>query len=560
MKIMLLALSLLLPLVAQERVDEATDAKMRSEELEHSQIMHTLHMLTDRYGPRVTGTPNHELAAKWAANQMTQWGLQNAHLEPWEFGHPGWLNESASGHIDSPVRENIKFEVLAWTPSTPGKVVASAIQLVPPQGPFPPETPTTATASTRTGAAPTGGGPGRFGPPARLGPLKTELDQWIADNQEKVRGKIVLIGKAAVVPVNFNPPAKRRPDDQVKAQFDPVHPSGGGYGGRGGNPPPTDPTRYSPNEANAKVDAMLVAGGAAVRINDAARADGIIVAQQHRGYDPTTAVPTVILRNDDFGRVERLMADGEDVKLDFEITNHLYPEGKTSYNTIAEIPGTDKASEVVMLGGHLDSWHGGTGATDNAIGCSIMMEAARLIQNSGVKPRRTIRVALWSGEEEGLLGSIAYVKAHFGTAEDPKPEWSTLDAYFNVDSGTGRLRGASIFGPPEAAALLRPVFAQFEDWGMAGVITTTSRAVGGTDSTSFNNAGLPGIGLQQDPIEYGTMTHHTNLDTYERIIPDDVQKAAAIVAAGVLHLANRDEMVPRFPKDQMPAPVKIPEF
>src|SRR5580658_5687549 len=145
MKITLLALSLcvtcVLPLIAQERVDQATDAKMRSEELEHSQIMHTLHMLTDRYGPRVTGTPNHELAAKWAAVQMTQWGMKNAHLEPWEFGHPGWLNEFASGHIDAPVRENIKFEVLAWTPSTPGKVVASAIQIVPPQGPVPPADP-----------------------------------------------------------------------------------------------------------------------------------------------------------------------------------------------------------------------------------------------------------------------------------------------------------------------------------------------------------------------------------------------------------------------------------
>ena len=554
MKAAILSLSILLTvvtLIAQERPDLATDAAMRSEELEHSQIMHTLHMLTDRYGPRVTGTPNHEAAAKWAAAQMTEWGMKNAHLEPWEFGHPGWLNESASGHIDAPIRENIKFEVLAWTPSTPGKVTASAIQIVPPQGPFPPVDPAAATGR--------GGAGGRGAAPVRLGPLKTELDQWIAASQAKVRGKIVFIGKAALVPVNFDPPAKRRPDDQVKTQYNPVNPTPGP--GRGAAPtPPADPARYTVIEANAKVDEMLVAGGAAVRINDAGRADGIIVAQQHRGYDPATAVPTVILRNDDFGRVERLLADGEDVKLDFEIANQIYPEGKTSYNTIAEIPGSDKASEVVILGGHLDSWHGGTGATDNAIGCSIMMEAARLIQNSGVKPRRTIRVALWSGEEEGLLGSLAYVKAHFGTAEDPKPEFSKFDAYFNVDSGTGRLRGASVFGPAEAAAPLRPVFTQFEDWGFAGVITTSSRAVAGTDSTSFNNAGLPGIGLQQDPIEYNTMTHHTNLDTYERIVPEDVKQAAAIVAAGVLHLANRGEMLPRFTKEQMPAPVKIPEF
>ena len=152
------------------------------------------------------------------------------------------------------------------------------------------------------------------------------------------------------------------------------------------------------------------------------------------------------------------------------------------------------------------------------------------------------------------------MKAHFGTAEDPKPEWFKLDAYFNIDSGTGRPRGASVFGPPEAAALLRPVFAQYTDWGLAGAVPTTSRAVAGTYSTSFNNAGLPGIGFQQDPIEYGSMTHHTNLDTYERIIPDDVEKAAAIIAASVLHVANRDEMVPKFTKEQMPAPVKVPVF
>src|SRR5581483_4885804 len=172
---------------------------------------------------------------------------------------------------------------------------------------------------------------------------------------------------------------------------------------------------------------------------------------------------------------------------------------KTSYNAIAEIPGTDKADEIVMLGGHLDSWHSGTGATDNAAGSSVMIESIRLIQSLGLKPRRTIRVALWSGEEQGLLGSLAYVKQHFGTAEDPKPEWAKLDCYFNVDTGTGRLRGAGIFGPPEAAAVLRPVLAQFADWGMFGANTTNSRQPGGTDSTSFNNAGLPGIGMSQDP-------------------------------------------------------------
>jgi hypothetical protein len=554
MKKLLLALVVCVLLAAQEKVDQATAARFRSEELEKSQIMRTLHMLTDRYGPRVTGSPGHVAAANWAVKQLTDWGLNNAHLEPWEFGHPGWSNQRASAFLVSPVQENLKFEVLAWTPSTKGTVLASAIQLVPPQGP--PRPP--AAESTDTAAAAGRGGPGGLpgrGGPARLGPTKAEMDEWVKANQSKVSGKVVLLGKAAVIPVNFSPPAKRRDDEMVKAQFAPNNTGGGrgGFGGRGGNTP--DPDRLTPVQVAEQIDAMLIAGGAVVRLNDAARGDGVIVAQQNRAYDPTRTVPTLILRNDDFGRVERLLADGEDVKMEFQVVNRDYPEGKTSYNVVGEIPGTDKADEIVMLGGHLDSWHAATGATDNAIGSAIMMEAARLIQSMGLKPRRTVRVALWSGEEEGLLGSLAYVKQHFGTAENPQPEWAKLDCYFNVDTGTGRLRGAGIFGPPEAAAVLRPVLAQFTDWGVFGASNTSSRAIGGTDSTSFNNAGLPGVGFSQDPIEYNTLTHHTNLDTYERIIPDDVQKAAVIVAAAVWHVANRDEMVPRFTRETMPPPV-----
>jgi Zn-dependent M28 family amino/carboxypeptidase len=205
-----------------------------------------------------------------------------------------------------------------------------------------------------------------------------------------------------------------------------------------------------------------------------------------------------------------------------------------------------------MLGGHLDSWHAATGATDNAIGCAIMMEAARILKAIGVKPRRTIRVALWSGEEEGLLGSQAYVKEHFGSAEDPKPEFAKFNGYFNVDTGTGQVHGAGVFGPPEAAAVLRQALAPFEDLGVYGATATRGRNLGGTDSTSFNQAGLPGIGMSQDPIEYNTHTHHTNLDNYERIIEDDVKKSAVAVAAAVYVLAMRDEMLPRFSKEQMP--------
>jgi carboxypeptidase Q len=547
MKRLVLALgAIVCVLLAQEKVDVTTTARIRSEEMEHSQIMYIEHMLTDRYGPRVTGTPNHEDAAKWAVAEMTKWGMKNGHLEKWDYARAGWLPERAYGFITAPVKQNLKFEVLGWTPSTNGTLTGSAIQLVVPQGPEAPVDPNAAAGGGR------GGGRG----PQRLPPTKEEFAQFLAANKDKVRGKMVLIGKQTVIPVDFNEPVKRTPDDRVKAQYDPNNPGRGGFGGGGRGTAPADPTRMDAREMARQIDDMLIQGGALVRLNDAARGNGIIVAQSHAAYDVTKTIPTVIVRNDDFGRIERLLADGDDVKLEFNIVNHTYPDGKTSYNAVAEIPGSDKADEVVMLGGHLDSWHSATGATDNGIGSSIMIEAIRLIQSMGLKPRRTIRVALWSGEEEGLLGSLAYVKEHFGTAENPKPEWFKLDCYFNVDTGTGRIRGASIFGPPEAAAALRPVFMQFEDFGVGGINVTSSRVTGGTDSTSFNNAGLPGVGAQQDPIEYGSLTHHTNLDTYERIIPDDVKKDAAIIAAAVWHAANRDQMIPRFTKETMPAPVE----
>jgi carboxypeptidase Q len=259
------------------------------------------------------------------------------------------------------------------------------------------------------------------------------------------------------------------------------------------------------------------------------------------------------MMNEDYGRIARLLADGTPVELEFNIVNTVYSEGRTAYNAIAEIPGTDRKEEVVMLGGHLDSWHSATGATDNAIGCATMMEAARILKALGAVPRRTIRVALWSGEEQGILGSQAYVKEHFGTFENQKPEYAKLVAYLNIDSGTGRARGAGVFGPPSAAAVVREVLAPFADLGVAGASATTSRNVGGTDSTAFNNAGLPGIGFSQDPIEYNTHTHHTNLDTYERVIEDDVKASAIAIAATLYNLAMRDEMLPRLPASQMPA-------
>ena len=502
---------------AQEKIDQDIQWKIRREATENSQILRTLHFLTDVYGPRLTGSPNLKAAQEWVVQETTRWGLKNAHLEPWNFGHPGWANEKLSVHAIAPFKDSLVAEALAWTPGTNGTVTAQTMQIT---------------------------------VPAR--PTKETLAKFFDDHRAQVKGKIVMVGAPAVVPVTILPPLKRREDNDVRAQYDPVNPSAGGFPG-GGPPARPDPSVLSANQMAEQLDQFLVSAGAAARVNDAGREHGQIRAFNNRTFDVAKAVPTVVMRNEDYGRLSRVMADGRSVELEINIVNRSYPEGATAYNVIAEIPGSDKAQEVVMLGGHIDSWHAATGATDNAIGCAVMMEAIRILQAVGVKPRRTIRLALWSGEEQGLLGSQAYVKEHFGMVENPKPEHANFAGYFNIDSGTGRARGMSVFGPTEAARILREATRGFEDNGFFGVNATQSRRRGGTDSTSFNEAGLPGIGIQQDPIEYGSHTWHTNLDTYERIIERDAQQSAMVIAAAVYHLAMRDQMLPRLQKDKMPA-------
>jgi carboxypeptidase Q len=504
------------PVLAQDAAD--INAKIRKEETENSQIMRTMHFLTDVYGPRLTGSPNLKAAGEWAIKQMTAWGFENGHLEAWDFGHPGWANERFSGFINSPVKDTLTCEVLSWTPGTNGPVTAKAHQIILPEK-----------------------------------PTQEEFTAYLATQKDKVKGRIVLAGKQQVVAVTMTPPARRQDDKQAKDRYDPNNPNAGqGRGGPRRQPEPPEPGKLTARQIDEQLDQFLVASGASIRVNDAGREHRQIRAFNNRTFDAAKAIPTVVMSNEDYGRISRILADGTPVELEFNIVNRWYPEGKTAYNTIAEIPGTDKKDEVVMLGGHLDSWHSATGATDNAIGCAVMMEAARILKAIGVKPRRTIRVALWSGEEQGLLGSLAYVKQHFGTFEEPKPEYSKLVGYFNVDSGTGRVRGASVFGPPEAAAVVRQALAPFEDLGVMGAIPSKSRALGGTDSTSFSQAGLPGIGLGQDPIEYNSATWHTNLDSYERIIEEDAKKSAMAIAAALYQLAMRDELLPRFSKETMP--------
>ncbi len=516
---LLFVVGLLLPNVvfaqAKAQMQADVNEKIRKEGMENSQIMRTIHYFSDVYGPRLTGSPNHKAAADWAVKQMTTWGFDNAHLEPWDFGHPGWVNERASGFITAPVQDSLVFEVLAWTPGTNGTVKGAAVQMSLPER-----------------------------------PTQDELTAYFSSVKANVAGSMILMGKPAVIPVNFDPPAKRIADETLKKRLDP-------NAAPQSFPNPPAPAAPKPGQlTNAQigeqVDKFLLDNRAAVRVNDAGREHGQIRAFNNRTFDVAKVVPTVVLRNEDYGRISRLLDDKSAVALEFDIRNKLFPEGTTSYNTIGEITGTDKKDEVIMLGGHLDSWHAATGATDNAVGCAVMMEAVRILKTLNIKPRRTIRVALWSGEEEGLLGSQAYVKEHFGSFENPKPEFTKFGGYFNIDSGTGRARGFSVFGTPEAADILRDIAAPFADYGVAGALSTKSRGLGGSDHTSFNQAGLPGIGVLQDPIEYFSHTWHTNLDTYERIVEDDVKKSAVVVAAAVYALAMRDELLPRYPKAEMP--------
>ncbi|MBL8181933.1 MAG: M20/M25/M40 family metallo-hydrolase [Blastocatellia bacterium] len=523
--------STLLPSAFAQSNPAEINAAIRREGMENSKVMNTIHVFTDVFGPRLTGSPNLVNAAKWGAAEMKRWGFDSAELEPWEFGHMGWVNEMNSGRIFSPVQDTLTYEVLAWTPSTKGVVRSDVVSFVIPTFPSPENE------------------------KVMQPPTQAELTAYFDSMKATVTGKAVLMGKPAVIPVTINPAPRRISDEDAKRRYDPANPVPQG-------PPAgfTPPAQVKPREGALsglqiaeQVDKFLVDNNVALRINDAAMDHGLMRAFNNRTFDPSKVVPTVVMRNEDFGRMYRLIHIAKlPVKVEFEIKNRIIPDGVTGYNMIGEIWGSDKKDEVVMLGGHLDSWHAATGATDNAAGCATMMEAARILKAIGVKPRRTIRVACWSGEEQGLLGSLAYVKRHFGTAENPTPNFDKFNGYFNIDSGTGRARGMSVFGPPEAASPLRSVLAPFADLGFAGVLNGRSRNIGGSDHTSFNNAGLPGIGVAQDPIEYFTTTWHTNLDTYERIIESDVKSSAVIIAAAVYHLAMSEEKLPRYSKDAMP--------
>jgi carboxypeptidase Q len=489
-------------------------ARIKAEGLQRSQVMDTLWFLTEVHGPRLTNSPQIKEAAKWAMERLRGWGLANVRQESWgPFGR-GWSNDKLTANVLSPQPFPLIAFPRAWTPGTPGTVTADAAVAV----------------------------------------LTSDAD--LAGWTGKLRGKIVLISRNPDVRAQLTPLGRRLTDAELQdLQGQPVTATRARGGRAGGaRPEPNFTYRLMQFFAREGVVATLEPGTGrsdhgAILVSNAPR-------QYRDGNDPAT-VPQLIVATEHYNRIARLLDSNMPVRLELTIANRFH-DGGDAFNVLAEIPGTDKADEVVMLGAHFDSWHAGTGATDNASGSAAMMEAMRILKTSGLTLRRTVRLALWTGEEQGLLGSRAYVKQQFGEPDTMRllPGHARLSAYFNMDNGTGAIRGVYLQGN-EA---VRPAFAAWmEPFRALGMTTLTIRGTGGTDHLAFDEVGLPGFQFVQDPIEYGTHSHHTNMDVYDRIQPEDMLKNSVIIASFVYHAANRDERLPRKPLPQpRPAPAATP--
>jgi carboxypeptidase Q len=528
--IAVLSLAFALNCSAQEKVDLDAISKIRYEGFHNSKIMEIASGLMDQIGGRLTGSPNMKKANDWTRDKLKEFGLANSHLEPWEPFGRGWANEYVNVRMVSPDTAPFIAYAKAWTPGTNGTVRGSVVR------------------------------------------VNIRGPQDIAKYKGKLAGKIVLYGDDPEVKPSVEPLSERLNEKSL-----------------------ADIEHYQiPSERNdARFREFAQRGRLQRQINkffdeekplavidhsQGTFGGGTVFVAQGGSYKvgQTVGTPQITLATEHWTRVARILAAKKDVELELNVKNNFYdgPEAMTQNDTIAEIPGTDKKDEVVMLGAHLDSWHSGTGATDNGAGTIVMMEAVRILKALDLKPRRTIRIGLWSGEEEGLLGSAWYVAHHFGSrpeSKDPerkgdppvrrrengpmsiKPEQSKVSVYFNIDNGSGKIRG--VFMQENAA--VEPIFESwmkpFHDLGMD---TLTMRNTGGTDHLSFDAVGIPGFQFIQDPLEYDTRTHHSNMDVYDRLQPEDLKQMAVIVASFVYMAAQRDQMFPRKPieKELPPTP------
>jgi carboxypeptidase Q len=487
-----------------------------------SQIMNIMYNLTDRYGPRLTNSPQFRRAGDWAVGQLKEWNLANVHLEKWPTAGgrggaiPSWEITNYSGAMVEPTYMPLVGYPQAWSGSTNGTVTGEVV------------------------VAP-------IAEPA-------DLEKW----KGKLKGKIVFTVAAPLeLPFPTNALAHRYTDEELAGLVPEILPTGGrgGRGGRGGQPAAL--ANMTPEERTAFQDkqrSFFMDEGALMTVSASARGEsGTVFASNgsSRTGDPTKNIPSVAITAENYNRIARLVAHQTPVKLSFDIKTKFDMSDTESFNVVAEIPGTTKPNEIVMVGGHFDSWHMGTGATDNAAGSAVAMEVMRLLKTLNLKMDRTVRLGMWGGEEEGLLGSRAYVKAHFADTATMKPtaEHDGFAGYFNVDNGTGKIRGIYLQGNEMARPIFEQWFAALKDL-TPGVIT--ARNTSGTDHQSYDAVGLPGFQFIQDPMDYDTRTHHSNMDVYDRIQQGDMEQMAIIEAVFVYHAAMRPEKLPR--KD-LPAPV-----
>ena len=514
------AILLLLPVaLCQEKVDLETISRIRYEGFHNSKVMEFASGLMDSIGERLTGSPNMKRANEWTRDQLAAMGLSNSHLEAWgPFGR-GWANQYVNVRMTAPDIAPLLAYARAWTPGTNGVISGKCIRLNIED--------------------------------------KKDFDQY----RGKLAGMIVIFGPDPDVEPITEAPFKRLSDDDLAKIGEYQIPS---------EQAAFRFAQYMKRRQFMKDLNQFFAEEKVLAVIDHSRGTeggGTVFVQAGGSYriGETTTVPQLTMAVEHWTRIARLLKQKKEVTLELNVANTFYDDDPMQYDTIAEIPGTDKKDEVVMLGAHLDSWHAGTGATDNGAGTIVMMEAMRILKAIDIQPRRTIRIGLWSGEEEGLLGSQSYVEHHFGSRppmDEPdmkgmptllrrqagpvtvKPEQAKVSVYFNVDNGTGRIRGVYLQENEAVAPIFEAWMKPFRDLGMT---TLTMRNTGGTDHLSFDAVGIPGFQFIQDPIEYETRTHHSNMDVYDRLQPDDLKQISVIVAGFVYDAAMRDQMLPRKP-------------
>ena len=533
---------------AEEKVDLVAIHRIKAEALESGKVMDHLFYLTDVHGPRLTASPGFEAAASWAVRRLEGWGI-DAHTEAWGTFGRSWTLDRYAARMIAPTHATLAGVPRAWSSGTNGAVTADVV--------FAPV----------------------FMPwqdTERQDPSKVaeRISRYIDAQRGKLHGKIVLIEPRRELTLPTEAAARRFDEAELQrlsAAQDPYPTPKIEWPVTSLPEDPRERTRLLERMPLEVSEGYWLAQTRAwdplwtflrdeavvgVLAADQRGAGGIAFAEEAGLWRSGSPVPPplVVLEPEPYARLVRLLEHQIPVTVQLDVEVAFPEEDRPATNLIAEIPGGRRKQEVVMLGAHLDSWHGGTGATDNAAGCAVAMEAMRILKSLALPLDRTVRLALWSGEEQGLFGSRAYVKEHFG---DPvtmalKPEHARLQGYFNVDNGTGRIRGVYLQGND----MVRPIFeawlAPFRD---LGATTLTIRNTSGTDHLSFDAVGLPGFQFIQDPVDYGTRTHHSDLDVYDHIQSADLMQAAAILASFVYHAANRPELLPRKP---LPKPLPPP--